>query len=255
MIEKQIDIATADGKMDAFVTHPEEGGPFPAVVVLMDIWGLREELYDVARRIATVGYFCVLPNFWYRRGRVRYEFRDENGRMRSLVVLPKAVQDEIRDNARLVTDRMAMADIGSLLAFLDGEPAAGKGPKGTVGYCLGGRLSLAAAAEFPDRFRASASMHGTTLVSDAPDSPHRLVDRMRGEIYCGFAEKDQWAPPSTIETLAKLFEDSADVLRYRAIVHPGTEHGYALPDRDIFHKASNNRDWEHIFAMFKRQLG
>ena len=255
MIEKQIDIATADGKMDAFVTHPEEGGPFPAVVVLMDIWGLREELYDVARRIAAVGYFCVLPNFWYRRGRVRYEFRDENGRMRSLITLPKAVQDEIRDNARLVTDRMAMADIGLVLTFLDAEPMARKGPKGTVGYCLGGRLSLAAAAEFPDQFRASASMHGTTLVSDAPDSPHRLVDKMRGEIYCGFAEKDQWAPPSTIETLAKLFEDRADVLRYRAIVHPGTEHGYALPDRDIFHKASNNRDWEHIFAMFRRQLG
>ena len=253
MRERFAEIPTADGRMDAFVTHPEEGGPFPAVLVLMDIWGLREELFDVARRVATVGYHCTVPNFWYRRGKVRFEFRDEKGRMRSLSALPKATQDEIRANMVQVTDRMAMADIGAVLKFLDGEPVS-NGPKGTLGYCLGGRLSLAAAAEYPEAFRASASMHGTTLVSDAPDSPHKFVDKMRGEIYCGFAEHDPYAPPSTIETLDKLFAGQGDV-KYRAIVHAGTEHGYALPDRDIFHKPSYDRDWEHIFAMFRRQLG
>jgi carboxymethylenebutenolidase len=253
MIERFADITTADGQMDAFVVHPEEGGPFPSVFILMDIWGLREELYDIARRVAAVGYHCVLPNFWYRRGRVRYEFRNEKGQMRSLVDLPQNVQDEIRDNARLVTDRMAVSDIGAVLKFLDGERTVRPGPKGSIGYCLGGRLALAAAAEYPEAFRASASLHGTTLVSDAADSPHRFADRMRGEIYCGFAEKDQWAPPSTIETLATLFK-GRDTVRYRAIVHPGTVHGYALPDRDIFHKASANRDWENIFAMLRREL-
>ncbi|MEA3026054.1 MAG: carboxymethylenebutenolidase, partial [Alphaproteobacteria bacterium] len=92
------------------------------------------------------------------------------------------------------------------------------------------------------------------LVSDKPDSPHRFVGKMRGEIYCGFAEKDDLAPPSTIETLARLFKDRAGVC-YRSIVHPGTVHGYALPDRDIFDKPAANRDWENIFAMFRRQLG
>jgi carboxymethylenebutenolidase len=253
MRERFAEISTSDGRMDAFVIHPEEGGPFPAVIVLMDIWGLREELFDIARRIATVGYHCTVPNFWYRRGKVRFEFRDANGRMRSLNTLPQATQDEIHANMKQVTDRMIMADIGAVLSFLDGEPAK-KGPKGTVGYCLGGRLSLAAAAEYPEHFRASASMHGTSLVSDAPDSPHRFVENMRGEIYCGFGERDPYAPPSTRETLAKLFAGCADVT-YRHIVHAGAEHGYALPDRDIFDKASYNRDWEHIFAMFRRELG
>jgi carboxymethylenebutenolidase len=253
MHERLAEIPTADGRMDAFVTHPEEGGPFPAVVVLMDIWGLREELFDIARRIATTGYYCVLPNFWYRRGKVRYQFRDDKGKMLSIFNLPQNVQDEIRDNGKLVTDRMAMADIGSVLKFLEGEPVR-SGPIGSLGYCLGGRYVLAAAAEYPDRFRAGASMHGTTMVSDKPDSPHRLVDKMRGEIYCGFAERDDWAPPSTIETLAKLFKDQTSV-RYRHIVHAGTKHGYALPDRDIYDKAAANRDWEIIFPMFRRQLG
>src|ERR1043165_4361740 len=189
--------------MDAFVVHPETGGPFPAVLVLMDIWGLREELFDIARKIAVAGYHCTVPNFWYRRGKVRYEFRDEKGRMKSLNVIPKDVQDEMHANMVQVTDAMAMADIGGVLKFLDGEPAR-KGANGTIGYCLGGRLSLAAAAAFPDQFRASASLHGTSMVSDAPDSPHRSVGKIRGEIYCGFGERDPFTPPATIETLDKV---------------------------------------------------
>jgi len=253
MRDRHIDIPTADGRMDAFVTHPDEGGPFPGVVVLMDIWGLREELFDVARRIATVGYHCTVPNFWYRRGKVRYEFRDDSGRMKSLNVIPKAVQDEMRANMEHLTDAMAVADIGAVLKFLDSEPVR-KGPKGTIGYCLGGRLSLAAAAAYPDQLRASASLHGTLLVSDRPDSPHRQIGKIRGEIYCGFAKHDPYAPPSTIQTLADLMKDRTDV-RYRSIVHPGAHHCYALPDRDIFDKPAANRDWENIFAMFRRQLG
>ncbi len=252
MIEREIDIPTADGRMDAFVTHPEQGGPFPAVLVLMDIWGLREELCDVARKIAVVGYHVTVPNFWYRRGKVRYEFRDDNGRMKSLNVIPQSVQDDMHANMTQVTDTMAMADIGAVLKFLGGEPVR-RGPKGSIGYCLGGRLSLAAAAAYPDQFRASVSLHGTAMVSDAPDSPHRMVGRMRGEIYCGYGERDRFTPPPVRDALAKAMAGNADI-RFRATVHVGADHGYALPDRDVFDKAAANRDWENIFAMFERQL-
>lgn len=254
MIERFADIPAADGTMDAFVTHPEEGGPFPAVVILMDIWGLREELFDVARKLAVTGCFCIMPNFWYRRGPVRYEFRDARGRMLSLDALPQEKQDEIRGNARQISDRMAMADIGALLRHLQAEPMARPGPKGSVGYCLGGRYALQAAAEYPDDFRASVSLHGTALVNDGADSPHRLVGKMRGEVYCGFAEHDPYMSPPAVDTLTGLFKTSSNV-GFRGIVHPGAHHGYALPDRDIFDKAAAGRDWEHIFAMLKRQLG
>ncbi len=253
MIERLAEIPTADGRMDAFMVHPEEGGPFPAVIILMDIWGLREELFDVARKIAVAGYHCTVPNFWYRRGKVRYELRDEQGRMRSLNTIPKAIQDEMHANMVHVTDKMAMADIGAILKFLDGEPVR-KGPKGSIGYCLGGRLSLSAAIEYPDHFRASASMHGTAMVSDAPDSPHRSIGKLRGEVYCGFGERDRFTPPPVVETLARLMKDNPNI-RYRANVHSGADHGYALPDRDVFDKPAANRDWENIFAMFRRQLG
>jgi len=61
--EKIAEVPTQDGKMETFVTRPEQDGPFAAVILYMDVWGIREELYDIARRIATVGYLVAVPDF------------------------------------------------------------------------------------------------------------------------------------------------------------------------------------------------
>jgi carboxymethylenebutenolidase len=252
MIESLVDIETPAGLMDAFVTHPEAGGPFPSVVILMDIWGLREELFDIARRLATVGYHCVVPNFYYRQGKVRFEFRDGEGRMSSFERIPADAQQGIREQMQLITDELAIGDIKSVLDFLQTQPVK-PGAKGSIGYCLGGRYALQAAAYYPDDFRASVSLHGTLLVSEAPMSPHKLADRCRGEIYCGFAEHDNLAPPATRRALEDAFARCPNV-RYGFLLHQGAMHGYGLPDRDIHDKHAANRDWENIFAMFRRTL-
>jgi carboxymethylenebutenolidase len=73
MYERTVDIPTADGRMETFIAHPEEGEPFAPVVVYMDVWGLREELCDIARKIAMVGYYVLLPDLYYRQGRIRHQ--------------------------------------------------------------------------------------------------------------------------------------------------------------------------------------
>ena len=251
-MEKHIEIATPDGRMDAFVASPDGDQAHPAVLLLMDIWGLRVELLDVARRIAAAGYTCILPNTYYRQGRVRFEYRDERGRMRSIDTLPDEVQDQLRTQMRLLTDAMVVEDAGSILELLAGEPVT-PGPVGVIGYCMGGRHALAVAGGLPERFRATVSLHGTRLVTDEPHSVHLLADRFRGEIYCGFAEHDALAPPSTIAALAELL-DRRDTVDYHHIVHAGTHHGYSLPDRDIYDGQAAEMDWTIILAMFGRQL-
>jgi carboxymethylenebutenolidase len=253
MIESLIDIETPAGVMDTFLTRPEAGGAFPSVVILMDIWGLREELLDIARRVATVGYHCVVPNSYYRQGKVRFEFLDREGRMKSFEHVPSDAQQRIRAQMGLMTDELAMSDLQSVLEFLRTQPVR-PGAKGLIGYCLGGRYALQAAAHYPDDFRASASLHGTRLVSDAPMSPHKLAGRCRGEIYCGFAEHDEHAPVTTRTALEDAFAACPDV-RYSQLLHQGAIHGYALPNRDIHDKHAANRDWENIFAMFRRTFG
>jgi len=255
MKEGIVSIPTDGGAADTFVTCPSEGGPFPPVFIFMDIWGLREELFDVARRIATVGYFGVVPNLYNRQGDVRNEYRNAKGQMITLDALSAEQKARVLAPLAKLTDDMVVADIAGILKYLDGNPNVKHGAVGSVGYCMGGRYVLRAAANFPDRFKASASLHGTDLVIDGKDSPHLQMSKALGEVYCGFGEKDRHTPPSTVETLDRTFSAmGVGHARYIKEVHRGAEHGYALPDRDVFDKQSANRDWEIIFAMFRRQL-
>ncbi|HEY1932068.1 MAG TPA: dienelactone hydrolase family protein [Acetobacteraceae bacterium] len=252
MQERTVAIPTEAGPMEAFVTHPEQDGPFPPVVVYMDFWGLREELFDVARRIGTVGYYCIVPDLYHRQGRVRHEWRDENNRMISAHRLdPERYRQALAPLEKL-SNAMVLEDTASLLAFLDNDSAVQPGGIGSIGYCMGGRHVLCAAGAFPDRFIAGASLHGTALISDRDDSPHRLADRFRGELYCGFAEHDPHAPLEMVEQVGRLLRGCQ--VRYRHEIHAGAEHGYALPNRDIYDKRAAERDWELIFAMFRRQI-
>jgi carboxymethylenebutenolidase len=252
MQEQCVEIKTADGTMDAFITHPEENGSFPAVLLYMDIWGVREELYDIARRIGTVGYYCMVPDFYYRNGkRIHFEFRNEKNQTISINRLQGEALRQIQSRPKL-TNQMVLDDSGAILKFLDGEKRVRPSGLGAIGFCMGGRYVMGAAGTYPERFVASASLHGTILISDQKDSPHLLAAKLRGEFYCGFAERDSHAPLPMVQELEKILKPCP--VRYRFTVHPGTEHGYSLPDRDVHDKRATARDWELIFAMFHRQL-
>lgn len=253
MKERLIEIPTAAGRMETFVTHPEQDGPFPPVVFYMDIWGIREELYYLARRVATVGYYCIVPDFYYRQGKIRSTYINEKGERISINRLGKEDLDKVLEPARKLDDAMVVQDSGAILKFFDngGDPVK-PGSVGSIGYCMGGRHVMQVAAQYPERFTAAASLHGTTLISDRPDSPHLNVAKLRGELYCGFAEIDQFAPLLMVAELGDLLKPCH--VKYTQQIHKGAEHGYALPDRDIFDKKAAERDWELIFSMFHRQI-
>jgi carboxymethylenebutenolidase len=172
--------------------------------------------------------------------------------MVSLSRLDEATRAKVLAPLKSFSDADAMDDTETMLEFLATDPSVRTGPKGCVGFCLGGRLVLRAAGRFPHHFTAAASLHGSALVSNGEDSPHRQAGRFRGELYCGFAAHDPYTPPSTVAELATAMRSSA--ARYRHEIHAGTEHGYALPNRDIYHKRAALRDWELILAMFHRQI-
>ena len=251
MKERFVQIQTPSGRMQTFVTHPEQDGPFPAVIIYMDIWGVREELFEIARRVGTVGYYCMVPDLYYREGKVSHEFRDAQNRMISLHALDEERKQQVRAPGRRLSNQMVVDDTGAILEFIaHGEPVR-PGGVGAIGYCMGGRHVLCVAGHHPS-VTASASLHGTSLISDAPDSPHRLVKRFRGELYCGFAETDPYAPLSMVKELEELLRPCP--VTYQYAIHEGAMHGYALPNRDIFHPQAAARDWEMIFAMFRRQI-
>ena len=252
MRERIVEVATPDGKMPTFITHPEDGGPFPAVVLYMDVWGLREELFEIARRIATVGYCCAVPDLYHRQGKIGHLYCDDQNRMISLHNLDAETTEKVLAPMHKLSDAMVMIDTGALIEFFKDEGQVRDGVAGCIGYCMGGRHVLCAAGHYPDTFTASASLHGTSLITDKPDSPHLLAEKFRGELYCGFAENDPFTPPPLVARMAEALAPLA--VEYRHQVHAGADHGYALPDRDIFDARAAARDWELIFAMYRRQL-
>ena len=245
MIEETVDIATADGAMESFICRPERGGPFPPVFLLMDAPGIREELHDMARRLGTVGYYVVVPNLYYRAGRDTKYGPD---------VLEKGSADHtaMRAVRTKMTIPPVMADIGAMLAFVDGQNDAKAGPVGCHGYCMSGPYALAAAARYPDRVTAAASFYGTWLVSDAEESPHLSFDKVKGELYISCAEHDELAPLDMVAELRGLFTKSG--VAGELEMHDGVHHGFAFPQRWCYDKPAAERHWERLFALYGRRL-
>ena len=246
MIERSFDLATADGAMETFLVHPERGGPHPAVFLLMDAPGIREELRDMARRLATVGYCVLLPNLYYRAGR---------DSLFSPEVLAHGSAEHMRMRAirTKMTIPPVMADIGAMLAWLAGEPAAKPGVIGCHGYCMSGPYALAAAARFPERIAAAASFYGTWLVSDAKASPHLSFGQARGEHYIACAEHDELAPLPMVQELRDHFARSGAAGEIE--LYPGVHHGFAFPARWCYDKPAAERHWERLIALYRRRLG
>ena len=243
MIEHHLDLPTADGAMNTFITHPEEGGPFPVVIFYMDAPGKREELHDMARRIATTGYYVVLPNMYYRKTREFTMVRDEEGFKKMFALMEH------------LTIELVMRDTQAMLDFVDKQKDAKAGTVGAVGYCMSGQYVVAAAARYPDRVKCGASIYGVRLVTDQADSPHRLAEKAKGELYFGCAETDKYAPKEMIDQLETHLK-GVPGLRSRVEWYPGTEHGFAFPLREgIFNKPAAERHWERLFALFRRNLG
>jgi carboxymethylenebutenolidase len=253
MRARSIDIPTPDGVMDAYVAHPDRDGTFPLVILFMDIWGLREELFAITRRVAAEGYYAMVPNLFHREGKFSFVKLDRDGRAVSFNLLPEDVQQDMRARAERLSRQTLRADLTAILDFVAHEPVR-NGPAGSIGFCMGGREAFFAAQEFPERFRATASLHGSRLVTPADDSPHRLAPRMRGEVYCGFAEFDRGAPREVIGKVEESLHGIAG-LTCRMQTHRGAHHGYALPDRDVHDRTAAESDWREIFAMLARQLG
>jgi len=241
MIEHHLDISTADGAMNSFVVHPEEGGPFPVIFFYMDAPGKREELHDMARRLASVGYYVVLPNLYYRETR---EF--------DLITGTKGeTREAMFQLMRGLTDAMVAGDTEAMFAHVDADAHADATRIGCVGYCMSGPFSFAMACTFPERIKAAASVYGVRLFGEGSSAP--IAHHARGELYFACAEFDDYAPTEMVDALeAHLHEIGCNA---RVERYAGVHHGFAFPLRPVYDQPAAERHWERLFALFARNLG
>jgi carboxymethylenebutenolidase len=243
--EADVNVTTPDGTADCYFVHPATGA-HPGVLIWPDALGLRPAFRQMGKRLAESGYSVLVVNPYYRN-------------MKAPVVPEGAsFQDEATRNTLgplmgSLSAQTHVTDATAFVRFLDGQASVARDRKmGTMGYCMGGPITMRTAAAIPDRIGAGASFHGGGLVTEAPDSPHRLVPKMQAQYLFAVAENDDSSDPAAKNVLRETFASAG--LRAEIEVYEGTLHGWCPPDSAVYHEAQAERAWSRLLALFETAL-
>ena len=241
----QTEIATKDGKCPAYVYRPAGDGPWPAVLVFMDGPGIRPAILEHAERLATYGYFVLLPDLFYRSG--PYEPMDP----RTLFSDPEKRKVLVEKFFALATPANIMSDTRAFVDFLATQTDVKPGGIGTTGYCMGGLMSLTAAGTYPDNIVATASYHGGRLATDAPDSPHLLAPKIKSRVYVAGAIEDDSFTDAMKERLETALTSAG--VDHKIETYPA-KHGWVFRDIPIYDAAEAEHHWRTMVGLFESTL-
>lgn len=245
IIGQDVVINTPDGPCDAYFAHPAKG-KHAAVLVWPDIVSLRPAFKMMAKRLAKDGYAALVINPYYRQ--VKAPIIEEGQSFRT-----PGIREKIIPFARALTRETNEADTNTFVNWLDAQPAVDTSRKiGTTGYCMGGPMTMVAAAERPDRIGAGASFHGGGLVRDNDSSPHLLIPTMTASYLIAIADNDDQRSPEDKNVLRAAFD--AVGRKAEIEVYKGAQHGWCPPDSAVYDEALANKAWERKLALFKDAL-
>jgi carboxymethylenebutenolidase len=237
-------VTTADGSAPVRLFTPEGQGPWPGIVMIPDAGGTRQTFFDMAARLADLGYAVLLPDVYYRQGNwapfdMKTAFSDDSERKRLMSFAGSISPDDWASDANAYFDYLATRLEVSGSTF------------GITGYCMGGRASLIVAGRVPERVAAATSFHGGGLVTDGSDSPHLKADQIQAEVYVGGAENDGSFTDDHAEQLEKAL--TAAGVRHTIETYPAA-HGYAVPDNRSYDADAAERHWTAMRDVFGANL-
>ena len=250
VVDTDVQVTTPSGTCDAALVHRRGGGRWPAVILFTDAFGLRPAMRDMAKRLAADGYTVLVPNPYYRSTKppgIGPDFDFGNP-------ADRAKLDALRAP---LTSAAVMQDSTAYIAFLDAQSSVNETAKmGVFGYCMGGPMTLQAAAANPTRIGAGASFHGGGLVTDKPDSPHLLVAKIKAQFYFGIAANDDEKQPDAKTQLEAAFHSAK--LPAKIEVYAGCVHGWCVKDmplqagKPIYNEPQAERAWGELVALYQR---
>ena len=240
--EAEIDVTTPDGVCDSYFVHPSSGA-HPGVLIWPDAFGLRDAKRQMAKRLAESGYSVLVVNQYYRSQRA-----------------PIVSSTNFQEVAPIVRPLMGtlnaethVRDARAFIGFLDSQSSVDTSRGiGTMGYCMGGPITMRTAAAVPDRVKAGASFHGGGLVTDQPDSPHLLVPQMQAHYLFAIAENDDENEPEAKNVLREVFDKAG--LPAEIEVYDGALHGWCPPDTQVYNEPQAERAWSRLLVLFERAL-
>jgi carboxymethylenebutenolidase len=228
---ENLKIKAADGDMSAFLARPAGGGKYPAVIVVMEAFGLNQHIKDVAGRVAAEGYVAVAPDMYYRE--------------------PNAVvgYDQLPEAIRLMTtlrDDAIVADLAGVVSHLQSRDFVRGDRIGVTGFCMGGRISFLAACK-NSQIKAAAPFYGGGIGGLLDQAP-----KITCPLLLFFGDQDPFIPNdevAKVKTTLEQLKKNAEV-----VVYPGAPHGFFCNERDSYRPEAAQDAWERVKRFFAKHL-
>lgn len=231
----EVKVPVGDETIPAYRAMPKQGGPFPVVLVVQEIFGVHEHIKDICRRFAKLGYFAIAPELYARQGDV--------SQLKSI--------DEIRPIVATVPDAQVMSDLDACVEY---ATESGKGDVtrlGITGFCWGGRIVWLYAAH-SRRLKAGVAWYGRLVGAGSELTPKQPVDvaaDLNAPVLGLYAGKDQGIPLDTVETMRAALQKSPVPARIE--VYPNAQHGFHADYRPSYSEADAKDGWKKLLAWFK----
>lgn len=243
--ESEVKVTTPDGVADCYFVHPATGA-HAGVVIWPDILGLRPAFRQMGKRLAESGYSVLVVNPFYRQKPAPVVPADAS-------FSDPAIRNLVMPLAGALNATTHVTDAKAFIAFLDSQAAVDKRKKiGTMGYCMGGPITMRTAAAVPDRVGAGASFHGGGLVTKDPNSPHLLVPTMKAQFLFAIAENDDQREPDAKNILKETYAKAG--LAAEIEVYAGAAHGWCPPDSAVYNEAQAEKAWSRLLVLFGKAL-
>jgi len=225
------------GEMRCHQAQPRAPGKFPAVMVMMEAFGLNDHIKEVAERIAQEGYVAIAPDLYYRQSPNVVGYDD----------LPMAIslaQQLDRDGA--------IADLRRVISHLKAQQFVNADRIGITGFCMGGTIAFLAACKLAAEIKAAVSFYGGGIAADAPTAPLSVASELQAPILFFFGENDPYIPALQVMAIEERLRSLGKT--YEIKVYSGADHGFFCDERESYHAEAAADAWERTKAWFEQYL-
>ncbi len=232
-----IKIPTSSGDIPGYRAMPAAGGPFPAILVVQEIFGVHEHIKDLCRRLAKAGYFAVAPELYYRQGDVSQL---------------KEISEIVSKVVSKVPDSQVMSDLDATAAWARASGKADTARLGITGFCYGGRIVWLYAAHNPS-LRAGVAWYGrlmTDKTETQPKHPLDIVNEVKAPVLGLYGGADQGIPNDTVEKMQAALKAAGKPSEI--ILYPDTPHAFNADYRPSYRKQQAEDGWKRMLEWFRK---
>ena len=231
----EVKVPVADGSIPAYRAMPAQGGPFPTVLVVQEIFGVHEHIKDVCRRLAKLGYYAIAPELYARQGDPS-KYTD----------IPTLISEIV---VRVPTDQV-MSDLDATVGYAKASGKAETTRLAVTGFCWGGWTTWMYAAHNP-ALKAAVSWYGTDrkLSELTPQNPLDFAADLKCPVLAFYGGQDQGIPKETIEKRQAACKAAGKTCEVK--VYPDAPHGFNADYRPSYRADDAKDAWARMLAWFK----